>query len=177
MAGIITLLFESPLLLFFLIAAILSFFQSRGKSDKQQEQPRQRQPGQEKAEVDEIDWRDIFRQEEKTTEAPKQQPVKTQTPDNDRRTDSEKAKDSGTQMSEQWQQQYRELEKKKRQAAKSAARVSDSPIEMGEISKPKKPKIMLDFSEVSRDEAVKGVIWSEILGKPVSMRKGKSIRR
>ncbi|AOM82587.1 hypothetical protein [Salisediminibacterium beveridgei] len=175
MAGIITLLFESPLLLFFLIAAILSFFQSKGKEQRKQNE---RQPKREETEVDEIDWRDIFRQEETTEQkAPKQEPVPPRYDADDRRTDSEKAKDSGTQMSDKWQQQYRELEKKKRQAAKSASKVSDSPIEMGEIARTKKPKIALDFSQVSRDEAVKGVIWAEILGKPISMRKDKSIRR
>ena len=172
MAGIITLLFESPLLLFFLIAALLSFFQGKGKEQKTG-QNRRPQSGQEQ-QPDEINWEDIFRQEEPQTE---QEPVSK--PQNssqdqrdgvDRRTTAEKESDPNTHMSDEWQRRYREIERRKREAAKSQAKISQSPIEMGDLAAPKKPKISLDFSHVSRDEAVKGVIWAEILGKPKSRR-------
>lgn len=175
-AGIITLLFESPLLLFFLIAAILSFFQNKNKEQKKNQE--NRQPRQKEEEADEVDWRDIFRQEAPKPEAPEQKPAQSPAAQDDRRTTYQKEQQDPTvKMNEKWQERYQELDERKRKAAKSAAKLGDSPIETGDITAKKKPKIALDFSTVSRDEAVKGVIWAEILGKPKSMRKDRSIRR
>lgn len=157
MLSFINLLFESPLLLFFILAAIFSFIQSRS-GQKQEENPprrspeqRQEQPESEAAEK-EFDWRDIlFETEEKQEE---KQPQKQE---------NEKAESPAqTEM----EKHYEKLRKKQRQAEKSISKLEKSPIVKKDLTAPSEQKVTIDFNNMTKQDVVKGIVWSEVLGKP-----------
>ncbi|SER80519.1 hypothetical protein [Salisediminibacterium halotolerans] len=171
-------LLDSPLILFFVIALILSFFQSRGSEKKEEEQKRRREQRDSSGE-DEIDWRDIFRQEQNTGQEKPGRPGQKPEPEpkqyeigeeRQRQAPKPEAETQLTKMNEDLQKRYSELERKKQQAKQSEKKIGNSPITRGDITAAKEPKVNLDFSQISGDEAIKGVIWSEILGKPKSKR-------
>ncbi|WP_280768505.1 hypothetical protein [Salipaludibacillus daqingensis] len=189
MEGLFNLIAESPLLLFFVIAAIISFLRSRGGEEEQkkqsgQPQTRQERPSQQKQQTQqrgskdqEVDWKDIFRQETRPTEPQpsasrsnrqyetrgQSEPTVSSLP----RGAEEELKRSKSELNER----YERIQKQKQKAIEKGSLTDNSPITNNDLTLQKKDKIKLDFSKISRDEAVKGVIWSEILGKPKSRRK------
>ncbi|WP_147802945.1 hypothetical protein [Alkalicoccus halolimnae] len=156
MTGFINLLFESPLLLFLIIAAIFSFIRSRSSQGEEQQErpgrPQQAGEGQQEASSQrgkkELDWKDIlFEGEEKKSDP--QMPERS---------------DSQTEM----QKHYEEVRRRQRQAEKSTAKVKESPIVKGDITNPDNEGISLDFKNMNKQDVVKGIVWSEVLGKPKS---------
>ncbi|RKL68672.1 hypothetical protein CR203_01060 [Salipaludibacillus neizhouensis] len=170
MEGIFQLLQESPLILFFIIAALISFFRGSAKKNA----PEQGQ-SQHKSETDnrkqEVDWKDIFRQEERSADNyPQERQAEDHSNDSDSRSASLSEVDAeiGT-ASHELQERYNRLQERKKQAMKRAGEVDDSAI--GRPGNVRSPKVRLDFSRVSGNDAVKGVIWAEILGKPKGRRR------
>ncbi|UCZ54495.1 hypothetical protein LGQ02_06960 [Bacillus shivajii] len=165
-------LLDNPLILFFIIAAILSFFQGLGGDKKQEDkrpnrpQNRPQQSGHQQKE-EEVDWREIFKQEQPSVE---ERHEKTRQPTVERESVSkhEPAKEL-EKANNDLSDRYEALKKRKEEALKQVKKVDKSPITEGDITK-KTSKVELDFSKVSRDEAIKGIVWSEILGKPRSRR-------
>ncbi|WP_416149316.1 hypothetical protein ACM26V_24205 [Salipaludibacillus sp. HK11] len=174
MEGLFELITESPLLLFFIIAAIISFFRSRGgeQQEKQSGEPSQeRQSSQPKQQTRKqgspdigVDWKDIFRQETDPTE---------RQPSASRQSRSESPVSSfPNDAEEELNQSNRELhERYERIKNQKESTIETSPIFNNDLTLQKKDKINLDFSQVSKNDAIKGVIWSEILGKPKARRK------
>ncbi|GEM_PF-6587998 len=169
MTGFINLLLESPLLLFLILAAIFSFIQSRNSSKQeetrerprpqQQEQGRtQRPPGEGRPDVD---WKDIFFEREETKQEPKKQEPQRHAP-----AEAESSK-SMTAI----QEHYEKAKKKQRLAEESAGKIENSPIVKGDITSQANQKIDLDFKNISKQDVIKGVVWSEVLGKPRSRQK------
>ncbi|MDG5786544.1 hypothetical protein QA612_03505 [Evansella sp. AB-P1] len=161
--NLIESLLGNPFLLFFLIAALLSFFQGFGKKKEDQQQSGNKGP-QEKPKKEEIDWREIFKQEQ---EPPKQEPKRP--PSQPRRQETYTAsidvEHELNKGNKELNDRYEKAKQRKREVLESTADLSDSPIIKGDITK-SSSKIDLSFSKISREEAVKGIIWSEVLGKP-----------
>ncbi|PYZ94248.1 hypothetical protein CR194_01540 [Salipaludibacillus keqinensis] len=190
MEGLFNLLIESPLLIFFIIAAILSFVRSRGGDDQEKQsgkpsnqgRPSQQRQPQQRSRTDqdreqEVDWRDIFRQEERPTQP---QPTVYRTERSEEAREKAEAaveslpRDAEKELNKsnrELHERYERIQERKKQAMDLSGEIAGSPIAQKDLTMQRKPKIRLDFSNISRDEAVKGVIWSEILGKPKSRRK------
>ncbi|MBB5173941.1 hypothetical protein [Texcoconibacillus texcoconensis] len=172
MEQLINLLFESPLLLFFIVAALLSFFQSGGKSDDRQGPGERRSPQPNDQGEKEIDWREIFRQEEAppTTRKPSAERSQPKSPSMG---DQEKPDLSNIEtVNQELQDRYEEIRRKKEQAAKQAEKIGDSPIIAPDRPKKKRSNVDIDFHSISKNEVVKGVVWSEILERPKGQRNG-----
>ncbi len=150
-----------------ILGALWNFFSKQAESKKEAEQGKKPQREQE------IDWKEIFRQEQAPVERDKPQPTvarkvepsfepvqpEVAIPTDDRRTEMEKLRD--------------QLEEKRKQLRQTESRapdaIADSPVIQKEIGK-KPTKLDLNFSNISQKEAMKGIIWSEILGKPRAKR-------
>lgn len=155
-------------LFFFLliVGGIISILQrARGEEEekkKQQQRQRQRQQGRPQGEQ-KVDWEEIFRQEGRQGPQ-KPQPVQAE------RIPSQVNK--ATPIDERRNEIYEKIEQARKQREKAEKRINrtnDSPIFDGDITK-EKAKLDLDFKNVSAEEAMKGVIWSEILSKPKARR-------
>lgn len=189
--GFIDLIFSNPLLLFIVIGVLISFFQNSGgqkKRDYRREPtPRSRELTTEEVEskeVAEFDWREIFHQEtfpfddwqEETKERKARlepEPVTPEiySPSNDL---DDLLKKSNRELQEKYER-LKEDEKLVLDAIDSIQ--SSETIEQSEISSKQKrvkkvEKVKLGFENLSRDDIIRGVIWSEIINKP----KSKSVR-
>ncbi|WP_216830054.1 hypothetical protein [Alkalihalobacterium elongatum] len=157
-----------------ILGALWNFFSRQAESKKEAEQGKRPQREQE------IDWKEIFRQEQAPVERDKPTVAREVEPSfepsfepihkevvttSDRRTEMEKLRN-------QLEEKRKKL--KKVEHATNAA-ISDSPITSNEIGR-KKPKLELDFQNISQQDAMKGIIWSEILGKPRATRSYSSKR-
>lgn len=167
MTGFINLLLESPLLLFLILAAIFSFIQSRassGKEEQQRPRPQQQEDGRTQRPSGEgrpdVDWKDIFFEREETKQEPKKEEPQRQAP-----ADPESSK-SMTAI----QEHYEKVRKRQRRAEESAGKIEDSPIVKGDLTS-QANQIDLDFKNMSKQDVVKGVVWSEVLGKPRAKQK------
>ncbi|MCE7794207.1 hypothetical protein K8O68_17640 [Salipaludibacillus sp. CUR1] len=183
MEGLFNLLLESPLLLFFIIAAILSFIQGRGRSEEEEKKgPRRPQQQRDQSSPEsapsrrenEVDWKDIFRQEERPTQP---QPTVTRGGEENKREAERRVsslpRDAEKELSRsnrELHERYERIQSRKKRASEQTDKIENSPIFEGDLTRGKE-KVRLDFSNVSREEAIKGVIWAEILGKPKARRK------
>ncbi|MFV8826700.1 hypothetical protein [Alkalihalobacterium sp. APHAB7] len=169
--NILDFLFGNIFFVILILGALWNFFSRQAEARKEAEQGKKPQREQE------IDWKEIFRQEQAPDERDKPQPTlarevepsfepsfepihrEVDTTVNDRRTDMEKLR-----------AQLEEKRKKlKRAEGRTQSAISESPITNNEIGK-KQTKLDLNFENISQADAMKGIIWSEILGKPRSMR-------
>lgn len=145
--------------MFLIIGAILSFLQ-RGREQEAKKETEQRGSGNGDAKQTEIDWREIFRQE--ADFEPKQQKQRQQTYTY---TEEPQTSTEGFNRSNELLEKYEKAKRDKKVAErKIGGNLKDSPIYKDDITAQR--KIELDFSSISSEEAVKGVVWSEILGKP-----------
>jgi hypothetical protein len=187
MEGLFEAILGNPLLLFFIIAALLSFFQGlggkndQGRGQGQGQGPQQQEHRRAETQEDEIDWREIFRQEQfPDQEHPtERQPragsgsTQSQIPAEDSVAVKTEAEKERNKANRELYEKYERAKQRKEQVAKDIGEIGDSPIMQGEIRDVIKPKIALNFSKVSREEVIKGVVWSEILSRPKSGRVNK----
>ena len=181
MQGLIDTLFGNPLLLFFIIAALFSFFRRAGGGNQEQGKGQNTNPPQNRrttTEQDKVDWREIFTQEQTHREdggdGPHNDPARSynddrnQSPipaDESRATTAEKERN---QANRDLYDKY-EKAKQRKEVFKNPEEIGASPIS-DEIRDKIKPKVSLNFNNISRDEVIKGIVWSEILNKPKSRR-------
>lgn len=150
MEDLLRLITSNPILLFLVIGAILSFLQRGKEQERQRETRKPGAPASNEKRQDEIDWREIFRQESQTEPAPRKQPEPVQIQEVSR--------------SNELLERYEKVKRNRDSQKKSELAAKNSPIYKDDITASE--RIQLDFSNISKEEAVKGVIWSEILGKP-----------
>ncbi len=150
---------SNPILLFLIIGAILSFLQ-KGKEEQAKRETQNRGGSTGEGKQVEIDWQEIFRQEEKTEPKPSSQTDTTYTYTEERAT----ASMDGINRSNELLEKYEKAKQNKKAAENIGANLKDSPIYKDDLTASKEVK--LDFSNISKEEAIKGVVWSEILGKP-----------
>lgn len=159
MNQLLDFLFGNPLLLFLVIGAILNFLQ-KGKDPEQKREPRKTgTPVSKEKQREEVDWREIFRQEAHTEPKPTKQQEQSYK--------YEEQPVTEVKRSQELLQKYEEA-KRRKESEKSTKKKSlaDSPIYKDDLTASN--KVRLDFSKVTREDAIKGVVWSEILGKPKS---------
>ncbi|MCT8139679.1 hypothetical protein H1D32_19370 [Anaerobacillus sp. CMMVII] len=153
-------IFTNPILLFFIIGAILNYLK---KGNEQEEEKGKRKPGspvRQETQQKEVDWREIFRQEAQTEPAQKKQQPQSYSYSEPKEISAE------VQRRNELLEKY-EKAKKNKETAKRTERISkESPIYKDDITASN--PVTLDFSNITRDEAVKGIVWSEVLGKPRS---------
>ncbi|MGO4887229.1 hypothetical protein ACJ2A9_05700 [Anaerobacillus sp. MEB173] len=162
-------------LFFFLlvIGGIISFFQRLGGEEEKKKQQRQqgrpqrqqrpqgqqRQPGREPK----IDWDEIFRQEKNNPN--QSRPTQQNRP-------ISRTEETIAPIDERRNELYERIEAAKREKEKANERLEravDSPIFKNDITK-SGSKLDLNFKKVSAEQAMKGVIWAEILNKPKARR-------
>ncbi|MDQ0254354.1 hypothetical protein J2S74_001729 [Evansella vedderi] len=164
--GLIEALLGNPLLLFFVIAALLSLFRNAG-GNNQEEQKRSRRPasGRNTQGQDEVDWREIFQQEQQPAKPSPLEETRTASRETVEETYSipESVAKEQDKANRELQERYEQVQRRKKLAMEMADKQQDSPIYSNDISN---SKVHLNFKKISREEAIKGIIWSEILGKP-----------
>lgn len=150
------------ILIFLIIGAIMNFLQ-RGKEPQGKRSPqRPNAPAGTETQQDEVDWREIFRQEARTkSPQPKKLEEQTYTYTEVEKPTLSKAK---SKQSNGKVESYEKAKRNKEKVTADELKSKDSPIYKDDITTQKNVK--LDFTNISREEAIKGVVWSEILGKP-----------
>ncbi len=159
MEDLLRMITSNPILLFLIIGAILSFLQ-KGKEEQGKRETQKRGGAAGKGKQPEIDWQEIFRQEEKSDPKPTRQTETTYTYTEEHPT----ASIDGISRSNELLEKYEKAKQNKKAAEIIGKNLKDSPIYKDDLTNSKEVK--LDFSNISREEAIKGVVWSEILGKP-----------
>lgn len=176
MGSFIEAILGNPFLLIIIIGALLSFF--RG-ANQQQAQKGSGKParGNQTGDQGEIDWREIFRQEQAPVED-QQEPSRANDPyTSTRREETYTARTTTIEernpssyeneldkSSKELYEKYEEAKRRKAKAFESAEKYDDSPIFSQDLTK--SSSVKLNFNNISREEAIKGIVWSEILGKP-----------
>ncbi|WP_026689199.1 hypothetical protein [Alteribacter aurantiacus] len=183
MEGLINLLLNNPLLLLFAIFGLISLFGGAGAAKKgdqnQRQRPQQRQQGGQPAKEErDIDWKQIFGVEEEEQYDRKQPRAESDTykaprslgesePKPDQYAADQQGRRELAQTNDDLNDRYEEMKRRKQEAKRRSSKIDDeSPIFQKDITR--KEKVELDFSSISREDAVKGVVWSEILGPPRS---------
>lgn len=163
MEDLLSVITGNPVLLFIVIGAILSFLK-RGKEKEANKGARKPgSPETEEAPKAEIDWREIFRQEDNPKPVSKSENGQTYTYTEQ----SVPSSDSGNNYrGNELLEKYEKAKQNKEAAKRYAPTIDDSPIYKGDIAA--QSEVQLDFSRITKEEAIKGVVWSEILGKPRS---------
>ncbi|WP_078552776.1 hypothetical protein [Bacillus alkalicellulosilyticus] len=156
--GIVDFLFNNPFLLILIAIWVFNRFRRQASAQQQQQgQPQKQAQRQEQ----EIDWKEIFRQEEfPEQEKPAPRPLQPSPAEilpieEDRRTSLQIERD--------------ELRQKQELVNNNifTGGISDG-IKVNEIGK--KPGLALHFNQITNEEAMKGVVWAEVLGKPRAKR-------
>lgn len=162
MEDLLSIVTGNPVLLFIIIGAILSFLKRGKEREANKETRKPGAPETEETPSAEIDWREIFRQEEKPEPVSKSERGQSYTYTEQSVPSSAAVNNQrGNELLEKY-----EKAKQNKEAAKIFAHsIEDSPIYKGDISQ---SEVKLDFSRITKEEAIKGVVWSEILGKPRS---------
>ncbi|PYZ98688.1 hypothetical protein CR205_08955 [Alteribacter lacisalsi] len=190
MEGLFRMIAENPFILLPIIFVLMSIFGGIGAANKEQgdgpQRPRQPSPDsrQQGRNEDEVSWRDIILQDSQDASPTERQPraesgtyrePRSLNEKNQPSRDTYAAESRGraelAESNDDLSEQYSEMKARKKEAERRAKKLGhDSPILQKE-QRSKKSRIELDFSRVSREDAVKGVVWSEILGPP----KGRSM--
>ncbi|RXI99401.1 hypothetical protein DS745_14310 [Anaerobacillus alkaliphilus] len=164
MNQLLELLFANPFLLIIIVGAIFSFLK-RGREQEAQRETRRpsapkAHPVSDESSRNEVDWREIFMQEEaQQPPTRKVQPVQSYSYNESPSVSEE------VQRRNELLEKY-EIAKRNKEAQKQKElSIKDSPVYSGDLTA-NKNKINLDFSNLTKEDAIKGVIWSEILGKP-----------
>lgn len=153
----------NPILLFIIIGAILSFLKRGKEREANKETRKPGAPETEETPSVEIDWREIFRQEDNPKPVSKTERGQTYTYTEQSVPSSVAGNNHrGNELLEKY-----EKAKQNKEAAKIYdPSIENSPIYKGDIAA--QAEVKLDFSRITKEEAIKGVVWSEILGKPRS---------
>ncbi|UOE95669.1 hypothetical protein [Alkalihalobacillus sp. LMS39] len=164
----------NPIWLIIILGALWNLF-SRSAEQKKEQQPKK--PQQQEQEKRNIDWEEIFTQAEQQPQQENSRPAPLQ-PTIDTETITQHVEDKRTEL-----QKERDILKKKQELLQKKAEagltfmndpIRQSPIESREIGKP--PSLQLHFSELTREDAMKAVVWSEVLGKPKAKQPRRSVR-
>ncbi|MFC5713432.1 hypothetical protein ACFPU1_11615 [Thalassorhabdus alkalitolerans] len=171
MEAIIEFIFANLFIILLIVGGIISMISRQGGGNQQrgQGQGEQRKQG-------EIDWKEIFKQEENDPGRGQPSPRPTPPggssgPQQGSRTaasDPAGVEEETRNAKSEYEQRLEEIQRRKKQAEEKIGEISDSPIFGNELSSPssQKSKVDLQFSRISKKEAMQGVIWSEVLGKP-----------
>jgi hypothetical protein len=157
MEQLLEFLFSNPLFLIIIIGAIASFLK-RGREQEAEEPRKTSAPRPPVKKEQEVDWREIFRQEDEAVPAPVRERYSTTA------TKQETIAIEASRSNELLEQYEKAKRKKKEVTKRNELVTKNSPIYKDDLTVTN--KINLNFANITSEEAVKGVIWSEVLGKP-----------
>ncbi|MFN7251267.1 MAG: hypothetical protein ACK4M9_10815 [Anaerobacillus sp.] len=161
MEQLLEFLFSNPFFLIIIIGAIASYLKRGKEQETQETRKTSRPPLKEEQQRNEVDWREIFRQEDETTPTPVRDRERYSTTATKQQTISIEANRSNELL-----EHYEKAKRKKEVKKRNELVTKNSPIYKDDLTVTN--KINLNFANVTSEEAVKGVIWSEVLGKPRS---------
>lgn len=156
MESLLEVIFGNAAVLFLVIGAIVSFFNKKSTVDEKSKetQTKQKQP----KKTEEIDWKQIFRHEENTpTEHTEKEVLSFDQPHE-------------VSSPNEYMKKYEEVKQKN---SRSKVVDSRSPIYKDDVTR-SKPDLEIDFSNISKHDAMKGVIWAEVLGRPRAQNRHRS---
>lgn len=167
MDQLINLFLSNPLFIIIGIFALISFMSrisKAGQTNQRQEQQGQREPN--KEEPQKIDWRDIFNQEEEKAEP---SPVRQE------QVEPSSYAPLQHQESEVRNDLYDRLEEMKTKKREAQERVSrQKQAVSAKQTQSSSSELSLNFKNVTGKEAMKAVVWAEVLGSPRSRKPHKS---
>ncbi|TSB46763.1 hypothetical protein [Alkalicoccobacillus porphyridii] len=158
------MIFNNPLLMIAIIFGLVSLFGRMSKGSQSQDtnrdqQRQQRRPTTEGQEEGQVDWREIFRQEEQTPEPePKREPVES--------TSYSPTPSQATHERDELYDRLDEMKRKKREAQEKVAAQLISPTQ--KKTQTIEADDQYDLTNVTGKEAMRAVVWAEILGNPRS---------
>jgi hypothetical protein len=165
-------IFSNLFFVILVIGGIMSFFNrmSRGGEEGEQQNRPGRQPqpppGQrQQRQEEQVDWREIFKQEQPQarTEQDRPEPRFEERPVSFEPVSQQKEVAEGVDRQQELYDRYERLKDKKREAVNQFERmVPQKPVEGSE----KRSKLDLELNRLSNKEAMKAVVWAEVLGKP-----------
>ncbi|MCD8501252.1 MAG: hypothetical protein LRY71_05670 [Bacillaceae bacterium] len=149
MRDLLDIILGNSFLMVVIIGAIFKFLKAKGEAEETQKKASEKaQPNQKKK--DEVDWKQIFGLEEVFEEQKVPEKPKTK-------------KESSPKLTNQYIEKYDEVKRQNRGTKKKEN--DQSPIYKDDITKAKN-ELDIDFSKITKHDAMKGVIWAEVLGKP-----------
>ncbi|MCM3761506.1 hypothetical protein M3212_11995 [Alkalihalobacillus oceani] len=179
MENLLEFIFNNIFLVLIIIGGIISFLNRLGgnqnEQQRQKSRPQQRsgrpQQGQGK-----IDWREIFQQEEAEPERPRRSTYAG--PDGlgeeqPRQTAEVQFESPVAEIEEEQRQlkkRYEEARRRQQRAAESARNSQQTPQRANE-------KLDLQLNRLSNNEAMKAVVWAEVLGQPRARKPHQTFQR
>lgn len=156
MEGILEFLAGNLFLVIFIIGGLFSFFGRMNKGEQSDENSPSKKAA--RPNTGKVDWREIFKQEETTSwpgsEQPKDQPSVEKTEVYfDIPEETNEQEDRQEKMAQKYRESKQYIEDRQR-----------SPILENEIGR--KASLDLQLNRLSNQEAMKAVVWSEVLGRP-----------
>ncbi|WP_096201310.1 hypothetical protein [Bacillus sp. FJAT-45350] len=164
-------IFGNLFFILLILGALFNFFM-RGEKKEESPQRRQRRPAE-----DQVDWKEIFKQEGSQTNQEQSSPSQVRPERTEVSSPSELSQhvEAIEQRRAELLQKKEEIRLKRNDISKGNIEES-SPIFSNEIGR-KSSSLGLNFNKITNEEAMKGVIWSEVLGKPRAQRPHNSNNR
>lgn len=157
MGDLLELILGNSFLMIVIIGAIFKFLQAKGGAEETAKKANETTQ-QAKRKKDEVDWKQIFGLEE-NTEVKEAKKTKIK-------------KESPRKNVNQYMEKYEEVRRKELNTKRKENH--QSPIYKDDITKSKNG-LDIDFANITKHEAMKGVIWAEVLGKPRAKNRHRSI--
>ncbi|MBU8905662.1 hypothetical protein [Desertibacillus haloalkaliphilus] len=158
--ALLDFIFQNIFLIVLLAGSLLSFLGRKEEANKQ------KRPSEQREQEQEIDWKEIFKQE-----APEEQKPTAAPPRNEHESEARgyHAEAPAPSLEEDQAQKdiFERYEKMKRK--KQEVKETLENLKKPEVSEDKvQPSAQLDlnFKTITKEDAKKGVIWSEVLGSP-----------
>lgn len=171
MESLFELIMSNLFFVIIVIGGIISFFNrmsSGGESEERQqrqERPAQRgqqAQGRQRQQEETVDWREIFKQEQPSQpEATNQETVRPVS--FEPVSDAPEEVSKGVDRQQELYDRYERLKDKKRDAVK---RLEDTVMPAPSKTSQNRSKLDLQLNRLSNQEAMKAVVWAEVLGKP-----------
>ncbi|GAE30669.1 hypothetical protein [Halalkalibacter hemicellulosilyticus] len=159
--NIIELIMSNLLPFIIIVGGLISFFGRMTKENNEKQQRQQMPAGQQQEETKaettnekQIDWRDLFNTDEfeQKTSWPGSEPVKA--------SEVEQQNSDLKQEQEKQREKKRKLDERLKEIRKRSSAQSEQPVASESNG------LNLQFDQISNKEAMKGVVWAEVLGRP-----------
>ncbi|MFC0558037.1 hypothetical protein [Halalkalibacter alkalisediminis] len=144
------------------IGGLISMFGRLAGAGQQQQEQRQNRPqraGQPQQQQETVDWREIFKQEEIEPE-----PTEKRASTRVETTQQASFEEGIVSRQQELQNQYEEMQRKREVSSRKNREIRKETVDLLE----KKDKLDLHLNHLSNKEAMKAVVWAEVLGRPRS---------
>ncbi|MCM3712829.1 hypothetical protein M3202_01925 [Alkalihalobacillus oceani] len=178
MENLLSLIFENIFLVLIIIGGIISFLGRLGgnqnEQQRQKSRPQQQRSGRPQQGQGKIDWREIFQQEEAKPERPRRSTyagpsgLEEEQPRQTAEVQFESPIAEIEEEQRQLKKRYEEARRRQQRAAE-AARSSEQTPQNGQLD--------LQLNRLSNNEAMKAVVWAEVLGQPRARKPHQTFQR